>query len=182
MTATFFVSYGIRRNARWCGTLHDRAGVHAPRTITVDGAAVKHLRPAERELGALLLRLLAPRSTNPRKLTKAQRKGQQYPTPEHMAAKRAKSSLSPEEAAAADERSRRCLVGIAASAHTFADSVRAAVAGTEGARNGRPAVLLLLDETAPLIDATTAGWQNHVQGGVVIVLGDNRGLTPDEEV
>jgi len=185
ITATFSVSFGIRRNTRYCVTLSDRDEAHPPRTVTVDGATVKHLRPAERELGALLLRLLAPPGAdgNPRKLTKAQRKGQASAAPRGNGKGKGPptAAMGPAEIAAAQARSRRCLVGLAASPHTFEQSVRAAVDGTEGAAAGVPPVLLLLDEAAPLIDTVAAGWREHVAGGVVIVLGDNRGLSADEE-
>lgn len=182
ITASFTVSFAIRRNTRYCVTLYDREGAYPCRTVTVDGSSAQHLRPAERELGALLLRLLAPAGVDgTRKLTKAQRKGRGSLHPRH-GAWRPPTHMSPEEIAAAEERSRRCLVGLANLPHTFQQSVRSAVLATEAVQRGKAAVLLLLDEAAPLIDATTAGWAEHVSGGVVIVLGDNRGLTPEEEV
>lgn len=165
-------------------TLYDRENVHPCRTVTVDGGAVKHLRPAERELGALLLRLLLPPDAdgNPRKLTKTQRKGKGSRHPRHIDGAHAAPHMTAEEIAAQQERSRRCLVGMAASLHTFEQSVRAAVLATEGVAAGSPALIMLLDEAAPLIDAPESEWRDHVKGGVIIVLGDNRGLTKEEEV
>jgi hypothetical protein len=142
-------------------TLYDRENVHPCRTVTVDGGAVKHLRPAERELGALLLRLLLPPDAdgNPRKLTKTQRKGKGSRHPRHIDGAHAAPHMTAEEIAAQQERSRRCLVGMAASLHTFEQSVRAAVLATEGVAAGSPALIMLLDEAAPLIDAPESEWR-----------------------
>jgi hypothetical protein len=186
ITAAFCVSFGVRHNTRYCVTLYDRDALHKPRTVTVDGGATKHLRPAERENGALLLRLLAPPGPdgNPRKLTKAQRKGQRErqrlegKDPENHS----HVHMTPSEVAEAQERSRQCLTGLAVTEHTFTQSVRAAVAATEAAVSGSAPLVMILDEAAPLIDDPAAAWRDHARGGVVVVLGDNRGLTAEEEV
>eukprot|EP00041_Stephanoeca_diplocostata_P029478 m.871341 g.871341 ORF g.871341 m.871341 type:complete len:148 (+) comp23568_c0_seq32:129-572(+) len=60
ITASFFVSYGVRRNTRYTVTLSDKERKHKDRTVLVNGAMVKHLRPDERSIGSLLHKLLAP--------------------------------------------------------------------------------------------------------------------------
>ena len=171
--------------SRYRATLYDRAGVHSPRTVRIDGATAKHLRPAERELGALLLRLLQPAGgagRNPRKLTKAQRKGQQAPLRPSFP-QREPTDAEVAEAKAWEERSRRCLVGLSASEEDLEQSITAAVAEAASVSSTSigPPLVLILDEAAPLIDDPAADWRGRTGGGVVVLLGDNRGLDISEE-
>eukprot|EP00041_Stephanoeca_diplocostata_P029487 m.871830 g.871830 ORF g.871830 m.871830 type:complete len:354 (+) comp23568_c0_seq65:129-1190(+) len=247
ITASFFVSYGVRRNTRYTVTLSDKERKHKDRTVLVNGAMVKHLRPDERSIGSLLHKLLAPSAddvsasaassaltkTQQWKLTKAQRKALRSrtdrtpPSDPHAALntrvpdvdddtaveapieplahwqvqQRQKTARHREEQRVQQQRkadrARKCLVGFDVNARTFTESVRHAVHSatidadrdpvvvgepvTGQLRDCKgPCLLLMLDEAAPFIDDPASTWPHRVSNGVVVVLGDNRGLSVAE--
>lgn len=91
-------------------------------------------------------------------------------------------------------KSKKCLVGITVTDMGLLESLTGAVLnsvrgdvnstrGSGGAKERKRCLVLVLDEAAPMIDDPASGWLPLARNGngVVVMLGDNRGLNADEE-
>lgn len=155
--ASLFISFGVRRNTVFRVTLFDGAQVSPPRTVTFEGRRVTSLRLTERSFGAIMMRRLGACAPNARKLMQ----------------------LGAEAVAVSD----KCLAGVSvADNQGLRDNILSAIAQHHAAHRGQSPVLLLLTEDAPFIEDVMQEHSRQIQaGGVIVLLGDNRGLTAEEE-
>ena len=159
-------------------TLHDRSAPDTCSTVHIDGEAARSLSPDERGIAALLYRRInghspvkgrkkAGRKARPSALPKGPGTDETGAGPAEVAAP---SGPDPKDA---------CLEGITlVPQQSLGDSLRSTVA----VHGGVP-LLLLLEESAPLIDGPDGAWRDALDraAGLIVVLGDNRGLGAREE-
>eukprot|EP01060_Flectonema_neradi_P029959 TRINITY_DN4259_c0_g1_i1.p1 TRINITY_DN4259_c0_g1~~TRINITY_DN4259_c0_g1_i1.p1 ORF type:complete len:290 (+),score=41.21 TRINITY_DN4259_c0_g1_i1:141-1010(+) len=160
---TFFVSHGLRKN---CSTTITISNDDLSRNVHLDGTKLRHLRPDERNTAALLKRAL----------------GGERPTDRIVNDYMKREGIPPEKRAEAIAslvaKSGRCLSGITVSEGSIGKGFMLEV-GTFP----NPPTVILLDEDAPnigqLLTAKTIDVSNSSFGGILLVLGDDAGLTTE---
>eukprot|EP01063_Lacrimia_lanifica_P035758 TRINITY_DN6903_c1_g3_i1.p1 TRINITY_DN6903_c1_g3~~TRINITY_DN6903_c1_g3_i1.p1 ORF type:complete len:320 (+),score=99.62 TRINITY_DN6903_c1_g3_i1:48-1007(+) len=140
--------------------------------LCIDGNAVKHLRPDERNTAALIKRLLDPPAPNARKIA------------DH--AKRHGMSIEDAGAAMA-AKNNQCVAGLSHKAGGLLDALAAAMELVGRGTSGAPFVLLLHEKGVELSLLLEARARDSGDGalfpnGVVLVVGDNVGLSEAEQL